>query len=269
MSYQGDQPPGPFLRRKLQDQAAHTVELLVLGLEGQQTRVDYWPASLGFDELIDEIEARASRHAAMGSSVCNFSVRVLDEHRECLGFDSFRVAATVAAGSRQMLSEPANEGGLVAQSMRHSEAAVSLLMRSTASNLEHSRRLLERSEEREARYEETHLRVMQLLEGARDKEAERELLRERQAANLRMKAEAFGKLKEIAPVVLDAIAGRTPQGAQHTAALLASEVFASVRTEQLQGLLALLDDEQKIKVLALYRRYAEQQEKAEGPNGAH
>jgi len=265
--YKDEQPPGPFLRRKLAEAAAAVVELAVLGVDGSQTRVDTWPVSLGLDDIRDEIEQRSSRHAALGPSLANFVVKVLDERGSALGFDTFRVAASVAAGRNQLMSEPANEAGITAQLMRHNE----VIMRTLTANLDrimhHQNERLAASDRRASAHEDTYLRTMELFHDLEDRQAARLREGRKLDSSLKLKQQAGEKLLSLGSVVLDGVLGRAPQGAPAAAALLAREVFGSIKSEQLQTILGVLDQEQQIKLLAAYKRFAEAEIVTQGEHG--
>lgn len=265
--YSTDQPPGPFLRRKLQEAGAAVVELSVLGVDGTQTKVDSWPVSLGLEEIRDEIETRSARHASLGPSLANFIVKVLDSKGAPMGFDSFRVSAQIAAGRSALMSEPANEGGVTAMLMRHTEAMTRLVTSNMDRTMHHQNERLAAAERRASVYEENHFRMLELVQDLEDRKAARDRESRKLDANIQFKADAFEKVKSLSSVVLDAVVGKTPQGAQAAAVLLAKEVFSTIRPEQLTALLASLDQDQQLKVLTLYKRLAAEEEEAPKPNG--
>lgn len=256
-SYTDQQAPGPFLRRKLEE-GCTVIDLCVMGSDGAATRIDSWPASLGYDELRETIEERAARHAAVGPSAATFAVRAFDDRKELMGFDTFRVSASLALGRQALMSEPANEGGLVAQSMRHSEALVSMVVKNIAPMLHAQTAVIERLDKRAEAQDAASLKMFELLNDLDDRKAQREHESAKLAASLNMKKEAFSKVQGYVPLLLDAVMGKDPKGSKATSSILADELFQSVRPEQLQQLLGMLDADQRLKVLALFKRYLEQ-----------
>jgi hypothetical protein len=272
MARRREQEPSAFIRRKLAEGAAR-FELFALGVDGSRTFCDAWPASLGFDELRDSIEDKSARVAAMGSTVSNFCVMAQGPRSDAgaaeqLGLECFRVSHEIARTSGAMLSEPANEAGLLAQLMRHNETNLKttfglqgVLFAQQAETIAEQRRQL-------GIHDERRLSTFQLLEDLISSRAARELEEKKAAHTMELKAKVAESLTKLLPIATDAVMGKLlPQGAALTSAHLARELFNNIRQDQYQKILQQLDPEQGMQVVRLLRSLKEQEDQAEVKKG--
>lgn len=264
---QREQEPSGFLRRKLSDGDVDRFSLLLVNVEGSATFCDAWPVSLGFEEIRDLVEDKAARVAAMGATVCNFMLRAEgpkrpDGSREELGFESFRVASQVAKTNGSMMSEPANEAGLLAQLMRHNETNLRTTFQIQGlmftSQAEENRRLREQVQQ----YEERRIEVWNLMEGLTTQKAQRELEERKAEHSQKLKEKALDSLLPLVSIASDLVMGKVhPEGQALTAANIARDLFGTLKQEQLVNMLAHLEPEQSAQVIRLYRVLAAQSEK--------
>lgn len=260
-----EQEPSGFLRRKLAEGDAERFALLLVNVEGSTTYCDAWAASLGFDELRDQVEDKAARVAAMGATVCNFMVRAegakrIDGTREDLGFESFRVSSQIAKTSGAMLSEPANEAGLLAQLMRHNETNLKTTFGLQGLMFQAQTEELRRMREQLAVHDERRVELFSLVESMTTEKARRELEERKAEHNQQLKEKALNSLLPLLTIAADSIMGKVhPEGAMLTAANMAKDLFGTLKQPQIIEMLKHLEPEQSAQVIRLYRILATQE----------
>lgn len=267
-----EQEPTGFLRRKLAEGDAERFALLLVNVEGSATFCDAWPVSLGFDEIRDLVEDKSARVAAMGTTVANFMLRAEgqkrpDGSREDLGFESFRVASQVAKTTGALMSEPANEAGLLAQLMRHNETNLRTTFQLQGVMFNQQGEELRRLREQVAQFDERRVEVWNLLEQLTSNKAQRELDEQKQKHNQELKEKALSSVLPLLTIAADSIMGKVhPEGAALTSANIARDLLGTLKQEQLVEILKHLEPEQSAQVLRLYRILVQQETKPNGEN---
>lgn len=260
-AYQDEQEPGKFLRRKVGEGADRFV-LYAISAERERIKLDQWPAGDDVEELRDLIEARASSHAQMGPTVCDFWLDAF-EKKESMGCVVFRVAAEAPGLAKTLVSEPANEAGLVSLSMRHAEASVRALLTMSARTFEAQQRQIESASLRATKGDESRLAMLEMLETAAQHKHQGEMERLQVEHTMRLKESALEKMALLAPVLGNALTKRTPGGQEAAAIYAARTLFSSIRPEQLRAMLSPLDAAQQTLALSLFRTMAEEAERAD------
>lgn len=264
---QREQEPTGFLRRKLAEGDAERFALLLVNVEGSATFCDAWPASLGFEEIRDSVEDKAARVAAMGATVCNFMLRAegvkrQDGTREDLGFESFRVASQVAKTTGALMSEPANEAGLLAQLMRHNETNLRTTFQVQGVMFTQQQEEVRRLREQVTQFDERRIELFQLVEGLTTEKAARELAERKEQHTQQLKEKALNSLLPLLTIAADSVMGKVhPEGAALTAAHMAKDLFSTLKQEQVVEMLKHLEPEQAAQVIRMYRMLVQQENK--------
>lgn len=261
-----------FLAKKLAE-GAGAFRLYGLGPSGaSRNLLERYSSSLGLSEICDQLEAKAKVYANTVGGNQAFQVVAVDENEKEIGCDVFRLQAESPLGPAGLMTEPANEGGLVQQNMRHTEALVrSLLQQQAQTDKVQSRivdRVLQRNEQLEARVVGA-IELMGKL--ARDDNAQAiEMYKAKISAE--SKHEITKKLAAVIPIAMDAIGakygGKAISGATLTNSVKA--VFDTLQPEQVQQLLSILNEQQRLQIMAVFKRLASTEEadkpKTEAPD---
>lgn len=273
---QDSQAPGPFLLRKLEE-GAFVFRLSVLSIDGSAVFIDQWKAHLGFDELRDAIEERANKHAALGSTIQNFMLEAWDADKASLGFDVFQVTADPLPNLHRVLtSEPANEAGVLAQTMRLNENLTKGLM-AMAGHVNNSsgemkaayQDMIKNLSARAEAGDKARLETFEILDQLVRRKAEQDLEVAKLEHAQKLKEKALEKVGTLLPVVMDHVIGKTPSGANAAAIAMARTLFESVRSEQLGKFLEVLDAEQRIVALRLFKSLSDAQESKDDATTQH
>lgn len=263
-----------------QQATAFAATLYTVGLDGVRTLCLRWAGPFPDPrELIEQIEERALRQANALGGVHAFQLELSGATGDVLGTEFFRVSAESFADGRSIVSEPANEGGLVAQAMRHVEAVMKVNVQSTEYGLRSAHKLIEQATRRAEFSEEKMLGMLALvhtmISGERETQVALVRAEARGAATKQIAGKIAMLIPEISAAFLSGNAG--PKGAAHAAALRAKSLFSSITKEQLSGILGHLQPEQQMGLFALMKGLAaenEAQQKEEassaggGTNGA-
>ncbi len=249
--------------------------LYVIGLSGHQRVCERWPAPLSPTDLVEEVEERALRQANVLGGVHNFLFELVDAQKQVLGSEPFRVGAENYGGDRSLLSEPANEGGLVAQSMRHTEVANELLYRSTNSLLSQANKQLELLVKRSNASEDRSLQMLTVMHKMLSESGQIEAEVKKAEGNADAKRMIAGRLANLLPAIAAGIVAHKggPNAAAHFAAHGLSGLAETLTPAQLQGIFALLNDEQRAAFYVAMEgvakeRDAKSKQPAESSNGA-
>lgn len=264
------QQPTEFIERKIGEGAAAFALYCVLP-EGTQSLMDRFPVKMGFFELRDRVEERCERHARLGSTVGTFAVEAIDEGGKSLGFEVFRVSANVP-GSKVVLSEPANEVGLLAQLMRHNEFHQRTMASTTATILDWQAKMLDEAKKEAQGANDMRLKMFEVMEALADKRHERDLAREEQSSRLKLKQDALEKVMSLGSLVAGHIAPQLapPEKAQEFGlAVAAIRIFETLTPDQLRAILGLLGPEQQALVLRAMQTMAAQREGKETSDVSH
>lgn len=260
-------------------EAAHAARatLYTVGLDGVRTLCARWPGPFAdLAELVEQVEERALRQANTLGGVHNFMFELHDASGQPIGCEVFRVGAeNFGDSSRSMLSEPANEGGLVAQLMRHNEA----IMHGHTKGFQQTTATLLKDREITARraefVEEKYMKGLELFMSAVMGERAHEIELLKANANAQVKGELVKRVAGLIPEVLASfVSGKTGQAA-NGAAIAAKGLFSTLTQDQMQAILGALDQGQQLQLIGLMKRLAAEAEgkpqpqHGGGANGAH
>lgn len=267
------------LERFVRDAFGHGDGLLLLSViasDGSRMACNRWDVGRDVDdaykETFEQIEERALRQAnALGGT----HAFILEWYRQCEGerprvegHEVFRVSAETAPGGRFM-SEPANEGGLVAQAMRHQETNQKHLSAMFDRAMHHMGRTLDRISERAEKAETRYVESMGVfLESIANKQAhEVELVKAQ--GNAEVKAQLAGRVATLIP----AMAGRVMEhfGKEGFQVRLRG-FFETLKPEQFGGILQQLQPEQQALLLEMAKPIIaelEEEKARAGKDGVH
>lgn len=263
MTYDGTEMR--MVRKWMDADELASFRLCCVGLDGAQTALDVWPRQLGDVEIAEAIEETAARHTnALGGSHAFVLQAVQADGKTILASHAFRVSAEALPGASVLSSEPANAGGLVAQTMRHNEALMSSTVLAWDKLGRTASSMIERADRRAAKSEEAYMQVVELHQELIERSEERKSEARRQDKMLAIKADSAQKLLALAPVVLDSVVRKVaPEGLDRASANTARALFESLSPEQLSGVLKSLSPEQGAVMLHLFEGLArEAEEKA-------
>jgi hypothetical protein len=245
--------------------------LYVIGISGHQRVCERWARPLDAIALVEEVEERALRQANVLGGVHNFLLELIDDSKQVLGSEPFRVGAENFGGDRSLLSEPANEGGLVAQSMRHTEAANMTLIQGVAQMLTQSTKQLETLVKRANAAEDRGLQMLTVMHKMLSESGAVEAEITKAQGNADVKRAIGGRIANLLPALAAGLVAHKagPNGAAHFAAHGLSGLAETLTPAQLQGIFALLNDEQRAAFYVAMEGVAKERDakKAETPNG--
>ena len=247
---------------RTQQAVAHAATLYTVGLDGVRTLCLRWPGPFGdATELIEQVEERALRQANSLGGVHAFLIELAGQDGAVLGTEFFRVSAeSFRDGS--IVSEPANEGGLLAQMMRHTEACFKTTVLGGEKNLLHAHKMLETSARR-AEYAENKFldmlsKMHDIMTGERQAQVDLVKAEARAVATKQIGSKIAMLIPELSAAFLSGAAG--PKGGAHAAVIRAKNLFSTIRPDQLQGILGVLEVEQQGAMLALLAGLAKEHE---------
>lgn len=249
---------------RTQQRVAHAATLYTVGLDGVRTICLRWAGPFAdTSELVDAVEDRALRQANTLGGVHAFQLELADEGGRVLGTEVFRVAAEVWKDGRPITSEPANEGGLLAQLMRFNEGIMRTHVQGSERTLGSALKLLEQANKRadfsEAKFLESLSVIHSVMTGERETQVAMVKAEARAVATKQIGNKIATLLPEVTAAFLSGNAG--PSGPMHAAVLKVKNVFSSITEEQLKGILNLLSAEQQLGVFSLMRTLTEEHEK--------
>ena len=229
-----------------------------------------WEAPIEQPDLLEQIEERALRQANVLGGSHAFLVESLNADGQVLGSEVFRCSAETFPNGVSIAHEPANEGGLLAQLMRHNEAqtrtGVLSFEKTSNATLRALEALAKHTAQMEERYGGLLTRMQEVVLG--EHQTRVELAREESSAKTKhMFAE---RLAGILPEVIGSITGKVSNTPGAAAAVKAKAAFETLRADQLETIMGCLDMEQKIAIMGLLKSLAEDAQKHQGaPNGQH
>jgi len=241
--------------------------LYTVGLDGVRTVCARWAGPFAdTGDTLEQVEERALRQANLLGGVHTFllELRTLDD--VVLGTEFFRVGAENFGNTeRSLLSEPANDGGRMAQMMRHNEALMkgaTLSFRETTAALLRDRELTGRRAEF---LEEKYMKALEVVSSVVMHQHEHEIGLIKAKGNAAAKEKVVEKVAGLIPEVLASfVSGKTGQAA-NGAAIAAKGLFSSISGEQMQAILGALDDGQRLQLIGLMKRLAAENEGVESP----
>lgn len=264
---------GAEIERLIREQKAgiQSARLFTIGLDGVRTLCKLWQGPFeDMRDLHEEVEERALRQANTLGGVHNFLFEVYDAGGGSLGTEVFRVGAEALEGERSMLSEPANEGGVVAQLMRQNEALVRTgvyerkeMTHAFKEVQQAMGKLLSLSHGRAEYAEGKYLEAMQVFQQAIVGEQKHTLELERARGNADAKRQLAEKVSNYIPYVLGAFVKNGPlKNASQATAIGVKNLFESLKQEQIEAILGLMTPEQQRALFTVFQSAAE----AEGPS---
>lgn len=266
---------GSEVAQLVQSQRSHagSAALYTIGLQGHRTLCTRWAPLPDEAELIEQIEERALRQANVLGGMHNFMVELYDATGQPLGSEVFRLAAeNFGDTSRSLLTEPANEGGIVAMSMRHTEASNRTLVEFAHKVMTGIVKPLEAVTRRLSASEEHQLAMMQAVQTLVFQDRAQEAEIERAQGSAKAKAIMAERVAGLLPAVAAGIVSKlAPQGgAAQFAAAGAEAFFSSIRADQFTKLVEIFDPDQRMQLFAFMEGLAKQkqeQERAEAQKG--
>ncbi len=260
---------------------AYSAKLFSVGLDGMRALCLRWPGP--FDdplELLEQVEERALRQANSLGGVQAFQFEMYDNGGNALGSECFRLSAEAFSGDRSLLSEPANEGGVLAQVMRQNEALLrtqALTLKETTvswrQNLDAAHRMVE-AVGRRAEFSETkYLEGLQVLQKVLTGESEHAVAMKKAEGNAKAKELLAERVAGLLPMVAGAFVQNGPaKSAAHATLIGAKNLFTSLSQAQIQAFLDLLSPEQRAQVYVMFESVLKYEQEASPPrpgtNGA-
>lgn len=248
--------------------------LYTMGLTGQRTPCCRWGAPVGElpdeAELLEQVEERALRQANVLGGVHNFQLELYDGDKNPIGCEFFRVSAESFGGERSLLTEPANEGGVLAQQMRLTEAYARTHVQFTEKGFNQLTRVIDVMSRRVQQSEENSAQMMGTLYEVLIGRGETEVEVQRAKGNARTKEimaeRVMGLLPAIAAGFIHKNAG--PNGAAHFAAQGADAFYSSITQEQLSVIMQALNPEQRQQLFVMIEGIAKEKAAQEAAEAA-
>ncbi|HKY36464.1 MAG TPA: hypothetical protein VJN18_11025 [Polyangiaceae bacterium] len=183
-----------------------------------------------------------------------------------LGTEFFRVSAETWSDGRSIVSEPANEGGVLAQMMRHTEAIMRTGVTGSEKTLQAAHKMIEQTAKRAEFAEAKFLEMLTTVHTFITQERETKVAMVKAEARAEVVKQIGGKITSIIPQISAAfLSGNAgPQGPEYAAALQARELFSSITQEQLQGMLGHLNGGQQMAFFGIMKALAKAAEQQKG-----
>lgn len=238
-----------------------------IGLDGTQTALDVWPKQIAPPQEITEMmEERAAAHANALGGTHAFVLQALDaDGNGVLASQAFRVGAEALPGAGVLPSEPANAGGVLAQTLRHNEAIMSSAVIAWDKLGRTATGMIERADRRAARSEDAYMQVVELHHELIERKDERQAQSRRDDKMLAIKESSAKKLMAMLPVVFESVVlKKAPEGLDRAAAHTTREFWESLKENQLIDILKALDPEQQGVLMHMFDKLAKE---AEAPDG--
>lgn len=248
-------------------QGWHKATLYALAQDLTKQPVQVWANGIEQAELLEQLEEVALRRTNVLGGNHAFLVELHDESKQVVASEVFRVTAELLPNGASIAHEPANEGGLLAQMMRHNEAnaRTGVMQFQAASNamLQTLSTTTKHSAQVEAKFSELLMRMQALVLGEHEAKVV-QIREEGKQKTIHLLAERVGSLL---PEVLGSMTGKLTGTTGAAAAIKAKGAFETLRPEQLETIMGVLDMEQKVAILGLMKTLAEDAEK--GAHGGH
>lgn len=254
---------------RVQQPAALSAALYTIGLDGQRAVCLRWQGPFpSIDDLNEAVEERALRQANALGGVHNFCFEMYDPSGASLGSEFFRVSAENFSGDRSMLSEPANEGGVLAQQMRITEALARLQVQGAEKQNNILHKMLETMGRRAENAEQRYLQGLEVFVQAITGERQAEVEAIRADGNARAKlaiANRVGTL--LGPLAAGFLKKQLPgsAGAAAGASVNMQSLASSLTTEQMEAIMQALTPEQNAALFAILAPLKAEQEKHDVP----
>lgn len=169
----------------------------------------------------------------------------------------FRVASSAEAEMDRNLnpSEPANDKGLVAQSMRHVEALMRHMTVVTSMQFQALTRENQRLSEMNEKFAEQQIDFLTLYQDTMNQATTRRLQEKKEEASLAMKEEALAKLSALVPVVINRIAGQKVLPEEDQSFMLMASLLENMPEEQQVKFYNMLTESQKMTLAEILAQY--------------
>ncbi len=175
----------------------------------------------------------------------------------------FRVASSEEAEMDRQISpsEPANERGLVAQSMRHVEVMMRQMTVVTGMQFQALQRENQRLSEMNERFSQQQVDFLVLIQDTLNEANKRRLAEKKEEASLAIKEEALSKLSALLPVVVNRIAGQKVLPEEDPSFMLMASLVENMTDEQQQQFYHMLSDAQKMTLAEIFAQYEKKKSK--------
>ncbi len=259
-----------FLPKQIAE-GAFAFRLYGLGPNGDRRNpIDRWSATLGLATIRDEVEARAQRYVdSMGGNQA-FQLSSVDENDRELACEVFRLQAMGVAGPAGLMTEPANEGGMTQQAMRHAEAYARMLLQMTAQQDKTQTRMVDRLLARNDEIEARLLGGIELMgKLARDENAQAiELYKAKTSGEAKLMLGR--KLGDLIPLAADAVASKYGGKTVSDVTLINAtrEIFSGLTGQQMDTIMGAMTDTQRMQIMHVMKRIAAQDEAAQQKDNA-
>lgn len=244
------------------------VRLMHLAQDGTRMPGASWDGPLDTSakrlDCAEELEERALRETNILGGIHAWYIEVLGEGDKTLATEIFRLTAESLPNGKSISTEPANEGGLLAQLMRHQEVVFKQYMwdreRVSETLASENAKLRARNESLENRLFTTLDTVREAILGERQHELELVKAKAKNELMLSVGKQVQGLLPEVASAIVHKQA-KAPAAA---AAIGIQEFLKTITPDQFDVILATLRPEQQMVLVQAMKRIAEaEREKAE------
>ena len=211
------------------------------------------PSSASPHDVVEQLEERAAKHANDHGGRHTFEVHATAAGED-KGLTTFQVHAELDG-----FTEPQNAGGIIAQSMRHTEAMARIMTSSSISMQDRSNKFIDRLANRVEHLEDQRLEVLESMESLYINKAERDRETLKVIASEERKNLGAKKLLELAPSTLATIAPKIFGNNQMDAitAHAARDLFEGLNEKQMQAMIAVLPQEKQIAFFQMVKRLAQ------------
>lgn len=249
--------------------SAASVALYTVSVQGSRSRCTSWTAPFQWAEVLEAAEERALRQANTLGGVHAFCLEVCDAKGAALGTEYFRVTAE-AFGANAMVSEPANEAGVLAQQMRLTEAVFRTQVLGAEKLLDKAAKMIERADKRAENFESRYVESLNVVASVITGEREFALEMAKVEKHAESKAVLVKKIASMVPVVTGAFLAKNagPKGAAHASAVRAKGLFETINPQQFRAILELLQPEQQAALFDLMKGLAAEAEAEQQAEGA-
>lgn len=167
----------------------------------------------------------------------------------------------VETDSDPMDTEPASGHGMIAQSMRHTEAIMKTSMGSIGVVMGTMQRMMMQLAEHNERLTQKQFDMFEMLEAARSLQHEREMAEMVAASGEARKDKVFEQLMTLTPVLVNKVGGRKllPSAKSPTEMMLMTLVH-TLEPNQFEGIIKHLKPEQAVLLMDLIKTYQEEEE---------
>lgn len=209
-----------------------------------------------FDETMATVENAVMDDAEGLGGVQTYVV--LPYHANTASKPSSRFTIREATASvddpEEMDSEPATGKGMLAQMMRHTEAATRLSMMSMGQIVTTLRHANAKQAELIEKLVEEKMANLEMMEDLKSQRLEREILTKREESKDRIKAEIMDKMSTLVPVLVNRIAGKPLLPGKSTPMEgMIKGLIESIEPSQLESLQGVLKPTQLVALMEIFQ----------------